>query len=173
MMADGPAEVGVAPPTDPTVDTICALVFGGKGGGGGRCGRNGWLFCVGYVWAFFLSSREQACRQTRHGMRALGGLAMTDRGSLGSLLSRRRVALRVAHSYCSCGGGLGSPSLLHSDVSSLSSSDGSPFCGYFVRTGMGSPRHPVTLIGWLLWGCLRVVCWTEPVSKPTVALPAL
>eukprot|EP00170_Pyropia_yezoensis_P000028 contig_542_g28 len=26
---------------------------------------------------------------------------MTNRGSLGSLLSRRRVALRVAHSYCS------------------------------------------------------------------------
>lgn len=33
MMADGPAEVGVAPPTDPTVETICALVFGGEGGG--------------------------------------------------------------------------------------------------------------------------------------------
>lgn len=123
--------------------------------------------------AFFWSSRDQAGRQTRHGMRALGGLVMTNRGSLGSLLSRRRVALRVAHSYCSCGGGLGSSSLLPSDVSSLSSSDGSPFRGYFVRTGMGSPRHPVTLIGWLLWGCLRVVCWTEPVSKPTVALPAL
>lgn len=28
MMADGPSEVGVAPPTDPTVETICALFLG-------------------------------------------------------------------------------------------------------------------------------------------------
>lgn len=39
MMADGPAEVGVAPPTDPAAETICALVWLGIGGGGRRTCR--------------------------------------------------------------------------------------------------------------------------------------
>lgn len=64
MMADGPAEVGVAPPTDPAAETICALVwFVGGGGGGwpavgrvsdwrsglGRCQTTGWAGSVEWV----------------------------------------------------------------------------------------------------------------------------
>lgn len=141
------------------------------GGGGGRGGVGEPAGCVVGVsnWSAGLAEAGPLVGSPS-GMGALRGLVMTGEGGMGSLLGRRRAAKDAASSLGTAFAVVAEASahLPHFNAmfsSAFSSADGPLFViDAWLRSR--APPSPLHVNGWLMWGCLPVVCWTEHASAP-------